>query len=42
MDKKKSNNDLMGKIPNYFTLIGILLSILSVLSLIYAIKILFY
>lgn len=42
MNKKKQSNDLMGKIPNYFTLIGILLSILSISSLIYAIKILFY
>lgn len=41
MDKKKENNDLMGKIPNHFTFLGIILSILSMCAIAFAFKVLF-
>jgi hypothetical protein len=39
---KKDENDILGKIPNKLTFIGIVICILSVVSLIFAIKVLFY
>lgn len=38
---KKKDKDLMGRIPNYFTFLGVILSILSVASIVFAFKILF-
>lgn len=38
----KNNNDILGKISPKFTVIGIIISIFSVLSIILAFKILFY
>lgn len=39
---KKNNNDIFGKIPNKFTFIGIVICVLSILSLLFSINILFY
>jgi hypothetical protein len=39
---KKDENDILGKIPNKLTFIGIVICILSIVSLIFAIKVLFY
>gem|GEM_PF-4987203 len=39
---KKNENDVLGKIPNRLTFIGIVICILSIVSLIFAINVLFY
>lgn len=39
---KKNENDIFGKIPNKLTFIGIVICILSIVSLIFAIDVLFY
>lgn len=39
---KKNNNDIFGKIPNRLTFIGIVICVLSILSLLFSINVLFY
>lgn len=41
MKKKNTDSSLMGKIPGYFTLLGIVLSILSIAAIAFAFKVLF-
>lgn len=41
-NESKSNNDLMNKIPDYFTFLGLLISLMSIVSLIFAFNILFH
>ena len=38
---KRKDNDIMGKIPNYFTFLGVLISLLSILAIVFAINVLF-
>ena len=39
---KRNVNDIIAKIPNYFTYIGILIALLSLIALVFAVNILFY
>lgn len=39
---KKIDNNLMGKIPNYFTFLGIIISLLSILAIYFAVNVLFF
>lgn len=39
---KKEENDIFGKIPNKLTFVGIVICVLSIISLLFAIKVLFY
>lgn len=40
--KKNNETDLMGKIPILFSFLGVILSILSILAIVFACKVLFF
>ncbi|HFK5528356.1 TPA: hypothetical protein ACGZ99_002420 [Elizabethkingia anophelis] len=42
MEKKEIEDNLMGKIPYYFTFLGVFLSLLSIGAIAFAYRILFF
>lgn len=42
MKNKEDHKNLMGKIPSYFTVLGIIIIILSLAALFFASKVLFF
>lgn len=39
--KKDNNNEIMEKIPNYYIILGIIISFIGISSLLFALKVLF-